>query len=116
MYSSKWRNGSNALVGDVSISSDGYWVINGVTTNTKAQGESGITPMIRVNSDNHLEVSYTNGSSYIELSDNPVFTQFRVFENKLQQSLDLGNTWSDVSDDIAAWFRWQAIRSLFCWW
>lgn len=102
-----WRQGSNMLVGDISISSEGNWVINGVDTGSKAQGESGITPMIRVNSDNHLEVSYTNGSSYIELSDNPVFTRFRVFENKLQQSLDLGNTWSDVSDHIAAWFRWQ---------
>lgn len=102
-----WRLGSNMLVGDISISSEGNWVINGVDTGSKAQGESGITPMIRVNSDNHLEVSYTNGSSYIELSDNPVFTRFRVFENKLQQSLDLGNTWSDVSDHIAAWFRWQ---------
>nr|DAP18878.1 MAG TPA: hypothetical protein [Crassvirales sp.] len=27
--SANWRDGSNALVGDISISSDGYWVING---------------------------------------------------------------------------------------
>lgn len=86
-----WRQGSNMLVGDISISSEGNWVINGVDTGSRAQGEPGITPMIRINSDNHLEVSYTNGSSYVELSDNPVFTQFRVLNNKLQQSIDLGN-------------------------
>ena len=43
-----WRVGSNMLVGDISISSDGYWVVNGVVTTTKAQGEQGITPMLRV--------------------------------------------------------------------
>jgi hypothetical protein len=26
---SNWRKGSNSLVGDISITSDGYWVING---------------------------------------------------------------------------------------
>lgn len=134
--SSNWRVGTNMLVGDISISSDGYWVINGVVTATKAQGEQGITPMLRVGSNNHLQVSYTNGSSWVDVSTNPVYTQFRVLNNKLQQSTDLGNTytyiseelaykfresgnklqmskdlgntWEDVSDNIAAWFRWQA--------
>lgn len=54
-----WRVGSNMLVGDISISSDGYWVVNGVVTTTKAQGEQGITPILRVGSNNHLQVSYT---------------------------------------------------------
>ena len=130
---SNWRDGSNSLVGDISISSDGYWVINGEVTNIKAQGEAGITPILRVGSNNHLQVSYTNGSSYVDVSSNPVYTQFRVLNNKLQQSTDLGktytyiseelaykfqesgnklqmskdlgNTWEDVSDYIAAWFR-----------
>lgn len=128
-----WRVGSNMLVGDISISSDGYWVVNGVVTTTKAQGEQGITPMLRVGSNNHLQVSYTNGSSWVDVSTNPVYTQFRVLNNKLQQSTDLGNTytyiseelaykfqesgnklqmskdlgntWEDVSDYIAAWFK-----------
>ena len=130
---SNWRVGSNMLVGDISISSDGYWVVNGVVTTTKAQGEQGITPMLRVGSNNHLQVSYTNGSSWVDVSSNPVYTQFRVLNNKLQQSTDLGNTytyiseelaykfqesgnklqmskdlgntWEDVSDYIAAWFK-----------
>ena len=103
--SANWRDGSNALVGDISISLDGYWVINGEVTNIKAQGEAGITPVLRVGSNNHLQVSYTNGSSYVDISPNPVFTQFRINNNKLEQSIDLGNTWTIASDYIAAWFR-----------
>ena len=103
--SANWRDGSNALVGDISISSDGYWVINGEVTNIKAQGEAGITPILRVGSNNHLQVSYTNGSTYVDVSPNPVFTQFRVSNNKLEQSVDLGLTWTVASDYIAAWFR-----------
>lgn len=103
--SANWRDGSNALVGDISISSDGYWVINGEVTNIKAQGESGITPILRVGSNNHLQVSYTNGSSYVDVSSNPVFTQFRVSNNKLQQSTDLGESWSNISEELAYKFR-----------
>ena len=103
--SANWRDGSNALVGDISISSDGYWVINGEVTNIKAQGEAGIPPILRVGSNNHLQVSYTNGSTYVDVSPNPVFTQFRVSNNKLEQSVDLGLTWTVASDYIAAWFR-----------
>lgn len=103
--SANWRDGSNALVGDISISSDGYWVINGEVTNIKAQGEAGITPILRVGSNNHLQVSYTNGSSYVDVSSNPVFTQFRVSNNKLQQSTDLGEFWSNISEELAYKFR-----------
>ena len=52
--SANWRDGSNALVGDISISSDGYWVINGEVTNIKAQGEAGITPILRAISGQQL--------------------------------------------------------------
>lgn len=103
--SANWRDGSNALVGDISISSDGYWVINGEVTNIKAQGEAGITPILRVGSNNHLQVSYTNGSTYVDVSSNPVFTQFRVSNNKLQQSTDLGESWSNISEELAYKFR-----------
>lgn len=103
--SANWRDGSNALVGDISISSDRYWVINGEVTNIKAQGEAGITPILRVGSNNHLQVSYTNGSSYVDVSSNPVFTQFRVSNNKLQQSTDLGESWSNISEELAYKFR-----------
>lgn len=103
--SANWRDGSNALVGDISISLDRYWVINGEVTNIKAQGEAGITPILRVGSNNHLQVSYTNGNTYVDVSPNPVFTQFRVSNNKLEQSVDLGLTWTVASNYIAAWFR-----------
>lgn len=102
---SNWRLGTNMLVGDISISSDGYWVVNGVVTTTKAQGEQGITPMLRVGSNNRLQVSYTNGSSWVDASTNPVYTQFRVHNNKLEQSVDLGATWIVVSDELAYQFR-----------
>lgn len=102
---SNWRDGTNSLVGDISISSDGYWVVNGVITTTKAQGEQGITPILRVGSNNHLQASYTNGSSWVDVSTNPVYTQFRINNNKLEQSVDLGQTWTVVSDYIASWFR-----------
>lgn len=102
---SNWRDGTNSLVGDISVSSDGYWVVNGVITTTKAQGEQGITPMLRVGSNNHLQASYTNGSSWVDVSTNPVYTQFRINNNKLEQSVDLGQTWTVVSDYIASWFR-----------
>ena len=70
-----WRQGSNMLVGDISISSEGNWVINGVDTGSKAQGPSGTNPILRYN------------------------------QNKLEVSYDEGKTWSVISDYIAAWFR-----------
>lgn len=100
-----WRLGSNMLVGDISISADGNWIINGVDSGIPARGEKGDSAMLRVNDSNRLQVSYTNGNVWIDLSDNPVYTQFRVNNNKLEQSIDLGKIWSVVSDYIAAWFR-----------
>ena len=62
--SSNWRKGTNSLVGDISITSDGYWVINGQVTQAKAQGERGITPLLRFSENNKLEVSYDEGKTY----------------------------------------------------
>lgn len=108
--SANWRDGSNALVGDISISSDGYWVINGEVTNIKAQGEAGITPILRVGSNNHLQVSYTNGSSYVDVSSNYIAAWFRFTGTtgssqadnvgKIQISRDNGATWSDLSGEF----------------
>ena len=64
-----WRKASNALVGDVSISADGYWVIDGKKTSAKAQGESGITPLIRIGANNKLQVSYNNGKGWKDISN-----------------------------------------------
>jgi hypothetical protein len=57
--SSNWREGSNTLVGDVTISSDGYWVIKGEKSSTKAQGEKGEKPLLRINtSTGYIQYSY----------------------------------------------------------
>ena len=99
-----WRKGSNMLVGDISISSEGNWVVNGVDTGVKATGDRGITPVLRIYN-NKLQVSYNEGGSYADINDTPVYTQFRVKNNHLEQSVDLGQTWTVVSDSIAAYFR-----------
>lgn len=100
-----WRKGSNMLVGDISISSEGNWVVNGVDIGVKATGDRGITPILRIYN-NKLQVSYNEGGSYIDINDTPVYTQFRVNNNYLEQSVDLRQTWTIVSDSIAAWFKW----------
>ena len=105
--SSNWRIGNNTLVGDITISSNGNWVINGTETEFKAVGEKGNTPLIRVDN-NRLQVSYDLGDTYTNVTENPVYTQFRNHNNKIQISTDLGATWTDASEEIAAYFRWQA--------
>lgn len=65
---SNWRIASNALVGDISISTDGYWIINGTTTNIKAQGETGITPLLRFGDNNKFQVSYNEGKGWEDIS------------------------------------------------
>lgn len=103
---SNWRIGNNTLVGDITISANGNWVINGTETAFKAVGEKGNTPLIRV-ANNRLQVSYDLGNTYRNVTENPVYTQFRNYNNKIQVSTDLGATWVDASDEIAAYFRWQ---------
>lgn len=102
--SSNWRVGNNTLVGDITISANGNWVINGTETKFKAVGEKGNTPLLRV-ANNRLQVSYDLGDTYRDVTNNPVYTQFRTHNNKLQVSTDLGATWKDASEYIAAWFR-----------
>lgn len=99
-----WRKGSNMLVGNISISSEGNWIVNGVDTGVKATGDRGITPVLRIYN-NKLQVSYNEGGSYVDINDTLVYTQFRVNNNHLEQSADLGQTWTVVSDYIAAWFK-----------
>ena len=105
--SSNWRIGNNELVGDLTISANGNWVINGNETEFKAIGEKGNTPLIRI-ADNKLQVSYDGGDTYNNVSDNPVYTQIRTYNNKLQISTDLGANWTDASDEIAAYFRFNS--------
>lgn len=56
-----WRLGSNMLVGDISISADGNWIINGVDTGIPARGEKGDKLLVRVSEDKtKIEYSYNN--------------------------------------------------------
>ena len=41
-----WREGSNMLVGDISISKQGTWVINGEDSGISAKGNKGDSPII----------------------------------------------------------------------
>lgn len=103
-----WRLGSNMLVGDISISSEGNWVINGVDTGSKAQGPQGISPILR-NNQNKLEVSYDEGKTWSVISDY-IAAWFRFTGTsgssqadnigKIQISRDNGNTWTDLSGEF----------------
>lgn len=74
--SSNWRQGSNLLVGELSISANGNWVINGIETKYKAQGEKGATPLLRFN-ENKIQVSYDKGKSWENLST-AITDNFRI--------------------------------------
>lgn len=96
------------LVGDISISSEGNWVINGVDTGSKAQGPSGTNPILR-NNQNKLEVSYDGGKTWSVISEY-IAAWFRftgtVGNNqadnigKIQISRDNGSTWTDLSGEF----------------
>ena len=102
---SNWRVASNNLVGDISVSSDGYWVINGERTEAKAQGEQGITPLLRVGSNDKLQVSYNEGKAWKDISDY-IVPKFRwnqgigTSAGTIQISMDLGKTWTNLSNEI----------------
>ena len=107
--SSNWRIGNNTLVGDITISANGNWVINGTETKFKAVGEKGNTPLLRV-ANNRLQVSYDLGDTYIDVSNNPVYTKFRWLATsgdtqannvgRIQASTDEGKTWTNMSNDF----------------
>ena len=103
---SNWRIASNNLVGDISVSSDGYWVINGEKTEARAQGEQGVTPLLRVGANNKLQVSYNVGKVWKDISDYivPRFRYTRGTTNDtagiIQISMDLGKTWTNLSNEI----------------
>lgn len=107
--SSNWRIGNNSLVGDITISANGNWVINGTETEFKAVGEKGNTPLLRV-ANNRLQVSYDLGDTYRDVTDNPVYTKFRWLATsgdtqannvgRIQASTDEGKTWTNMSNDF----------------
>lgn len=102
---SNWRQGSNTLVGDLSVSPNGTWVINGEDSGITIKGDKGDSPVIRIYN-NKIQVSYDKGITYEDLNNTPIYTTFRTNDNRLQVSTDLGTTWENCSEPIAAWFRW----------
>lgn len=95
-----WREGSNMLVGDISISKQGTWVINGEDSGITIKGDKGDSPVIRIY-DNKIQVSYDKGVTYEDLNNIPVYTKFRFNSqtNTYQVSYDLGANWQDISDE-----------------
>lgn len=96
-----------SLSGDISVSVNGTWVINGEDTGIKAlgpRGDNGLTPWLKT-INNKLYHSYDNENW--ELSSDYIAAWFRVNGNKLQMSRD-NSTWETVSDYIASWFRWHS--------
>lgn len=78
---SSWTRITDALPigGNITIGSNGNWFQDGVDTGFKAQGPKG---------------------------DNGLTPMLRTVNNKLQYSYD-GEAWNEISEYIAAWFRYQ---------
>ena len=101
-----------SLSGDISISADGYWIINGEKTNIEAKGSQGIpgnTPYIRYDESlNKLQYSYDN-INWVTTSDY-ISARFKFTGTtgssqadnigKIQISRDNGATWSDLSGEF----------------
>lgn len=103
--SSNWREGNNRLVGDLSISANGNWVINGRETEFKVKGETGTTPLIRLGENNKFQVSYNKGNKWEDISGyiEPTIRMAGDSGNSighLELSMDKGTTWQSLSGDI----------------
>ena len=112
---SNWRQGSNALVGDLSVSPNGTWVINGEDSGISIKGDKGDSPVIRIY-DNKIQVSYDKGVTYEDLNNTPVYTKFRFNSqtNTYQVSYDLGANWQDISDEkVYHKFRYNSITNTY---
>lgn len=98
--STYWMQGSNTLVGDITISSQGTWVVNGEDTGISPKGDKGDSPLIRIYN-NKIQVSYDKGVTYQDLNNTPVYTKFRFnsWTNTYQVSYDLEGTWQDISNE-----------------
>lgn len=89
-----------ALSGDISVSANGTWIINGVDTGVKAvgpKGDTGLTPWLKT-IDNKLHFSYDN-VTWEPCSEN-IAAWFRWNDNKIQISRD-NKTWTDLSGKFA---------------
>ena len=63
------EKGQDGITPTITINEDGYWVINGVTTSTKAEGQDGVTPTITINSDGYWVINGVTTSTKAEGQD-----------------------------------------------
>lgn len=70
-------------------------------------GEDGKTPMVGIQ-DNFLMVSWDGGENWNQISQNPMFHQFKEENNRIKISSDEGRTWEDISGPISAYFRFSS--------
>lgn len=88
-----------SLSGDISVSSNGTWVINGKDTDVPSvgpKGRDGLTPWLKT-MDNKLFYGY-DGETWYECSDY-IAAWFRFEDNKIQISRDK-ETWSDLTSSF----------------
>lgn len=97
---SSWTSIGDVIIsGEISISPDGTWIIDGKDSGIKAvgpKGDNGLSPIVRA-TNNKLEYSY-NGTDWTVISDY-IAAWFRFENNKIQISRD-NKTWTDLSDSF----------------
>lgn len=98
---SSWTSIGDVIIsGEISISPNGTWIIDGKDSGIKAvgpKGDNGLSPIVRTNN-NKLEYSY-NGTEWTVISDY-IAAWFRFEDNKIQISRDNKKTWTDLSDSF----------------
>lgn len=98
---SSWTSIGDVIIsGEISISPDGTWIIDGKDSGIKAvgpKGDNGLSPIVRA-TNNKLEYSY-NGIDWTVISDY-IAAWFRFENNKIQISRDNKKTWTDLSDSF----------------
>lgn len=92
---SKWIKTDFRVGNNISISSDGFWVLDGKQTTISAQGIEGITPELRINN-NFLEKTY-DGWETVEIISDPIITYFRYSDGFIQATTDK-KTWINISE------------------
>lgn len=98
---SSWTSIGDVIIsGEISISPNGTWIIDGKDSGIKAvgpKGDNGLSPIVRTNN-NKLEYSY-DGTEWTVISDY-VAAWFRFENNKIQISRDNKKTWTDLSESF----------------
>ena len=98
---SSWTSiGDVVISGEISISPNGTWIIDGKDSGIKAvgpKGDNGLSPIVRA-TNNKLEYSY-DGTEWTVISDY-IAAWFRFEDNKIQISRDNKKTWTDLSESF----------------